>query len=149
MKGPAVPVPTSLPPVGFPARARRRAPRTLPFLIAAAVFGVVAFALPIAAAAVALALGTLSLAAAAVQALRAQWAAASPRVVPSSVAAVVPTPVPADGLTDHLRRLHDVHAERINQALDSGREDLAYELSDAYADEALRAITAAGQPSGQ
>jgi hypothetical protein len=139
-----VPLPTSLPPVGSPAGSRRSAPRTLPFLVAAVLLGASAFALPVPAAAVALALGTLALAGAAAQAMRRQWAAAARNTAPSTVAVAAPGAVPADVLTLRLRRLHELHAEKVNQAIDEGREDLARELSDAYADQALRAITAAG-----
>jgi hypothetical protein len=76
--------------------------------------------------------------------MRHRWAAAG-TAVPSAAALAVLGAVPADDvLTLRLRRLHDMHVEKVNQAVDEGREDLVRELSDAYADQALRAITAAG-----
>jgi quinol-cytochrome oxidoreductase complex cytochrome b subunit len=122
----------------------------MPFLAVAVVLGAATFVLPMAAGAVALGVATAALAIAAVQSLRSQWAAATHVPAPSTVALAAPGAVPADALTDRLHRLHELHAEKINLALDEGREGLAAELSDTYADEALRAITAAGLPaSGQ
>jgi hypothetical protein len=51
-----------------------------------------------------------------------------------------------DALTARLQLLKEMTTEKVNQALELGREDVAHELSDAYADEALRLITAAGLP---
>jgi hypothetical protein len=54
--------------------------------------------------------------------------------------------VPDDLLGLRLRGLQERSADKVNRALAAGRTDLALELSDEYADEALRAITAAGPP---
>ncbi len=48
----------------------------------------------------------------------------------------------SESIQDDLRRLHEAYVYRINMVLEAGREDLAHELSDAYADEALRLMTA-------
>ncbi|WP_222264343.1 hypothetical protein [Modestobacter marinus] len=50
--------------------------------------------------------------------------------------------LPADALGEQLHALHDEYAELTNQALAEDREDLVQELSDEYADRALRLITA-------
>jgi hypothetical protein len=84
---------------------------------------------------------TLVLGAAAVLTLRAHWAAAAPAQDRVALPAV-PSAVPADDpVTGDLRRLHDAHVEKVNAALDEGREDLARELADSYADSALALLT--------
>jgi hypothetical protein len=55
-----------------------------------------------------------------------------------------PEPVTRDDLAERLRTLHEEHVELVNLALSEGREDLVQELSDSYADQALRLITAEG-----
>jgi hypothetical protein len=88
-----------------------------------------------------LGLATAVLGMAAVSAMRTQWAAA---VAPERRPAATPSAAPAvdgDDLARELRRLHAVHVEKVNEALDEGREDLAQELSDSYADQALELIT--------
>ena len=142
-----MPFPTPLSPVDSPAAARRRAPGTLPLSIVAVVLAASAFALPVAGAAVALGLATLALAGAAVQSLRHRWAGATRAEVGPTVARVTPGAVPPDALTGRLHRLDQLHAQKIQVALDRGREDLARELSDTYADETRFAITAAGLPA--
>jgi hypothetical protein len=86
---------------------------------------------------------------ASVAAARANWSAAVAEGAVPVGSPVLPTArdaVPGDALTTLLQRLQEETAEKVNLALDDGREDLARELSDAYADEALREITAAGLP---
>ncbi len=46
----------------------------------------------------------------------------------------------SEPIVEYLRRLHDQYTELVNSAVDEGREDLVEQFSDAYADEALRAI---------
>lgn len=46
--------------------------------------------------------------------------------------------------SERLCRLHEAHVQKVDHALDAGRTDLAQELSDAYADEALLLITSEG-----
>lgn len=53
-------------------------------------------------------------------------------------------PVSGPTIHDRLRDLHEAHVERVNLVLDEDREDLARELADAYADEALAVILAEG-----
>jgi hypothetical protein len=84
---------------------------------------------------------TAALGAAAALTMRAHWAAAvaaEPRPVASPALDTAPA---GDALSEELRRLHDVHVEKVNLALDEGREDLAREFADAYADEALALLT--------
>jgi predicted AAA+ superfamily ATPase len=50
--------------------------------------------------------------------------------------------VSGDGTSRRLRELHESYADRVNRLLEVGREDLAMELADAYAEEALRLIVA-------
>jgi hypothetical protein len=52
----------------------------------------------------------------------------------------MPTP---DATFLHLRRLHLEYVEKVNHLVAEDREDLIPEVVTAYADEALRAITAA------
>jgi hypothetical protein len=49
-----------------------------------------------------------------------------------------------ESLTERLRALYDDHVEKLNLALEEGREDLAREVSDSYMDESLRLITGGG-----
>lgn len=44
-------------------------------------------------------------------------------------------------VTTGLQELHAQYIEKLNQVLDEGRADLAFELVNAYTDEALRLIT--------
>jgi hypothetical protein len=62
--------------------------------------------------------------------------------------AVTSSSLVPDDLTSQLRRLHDDHVERVNQAVGEGRNDLAQELSDDYMDASLALITA-GESSEQ
>ncbi len=48
-----------------------------------------------------------------------------------------------DELARYLRALHDEYVDKINRAVAAHREDLIQELTDAYAEEALAAMTAA------
>ncbi len=50
-------------------------------------------------------------------------------------------------VSECLRSLHEEYTQKVNLVLDEGREDLAYQLSDAYADDALRLITAGSDPA--
>ncbi len=52
----------------------------------------------------------------------------------------------SEPIVEYLRRLHDQYTELVNSAVDEGRDDLAEQFSDAYADEALRAIIEAESP---
>jgi hypothetical protein len=54
--------------------------------------------------------------------------------------------VPDDLLALKLLGLQERTTDKVNRALAGGYRDLAAELSDTYADEALRAITTAGRP---
>jgi hypothetical protein len=47
-------------------------------------------------------------------------------------------------IASYLHELHDSYVEKVNLAVEEGRDDLIPGLVDAYFDEALRAITAAG-----
>jgi hypothetical protein len=58
---------------------------------------------------------------------------------PADTEAVTP-----ESLTERLRALYDDHVEKLNLALEEGREDLAREVSDSYMDESLRLITGGG-----
>jgi hypothetical protein len=91
-----------------------------------------------------LVLATTALGVAAALTMRATWAAsAAPAPRAARTAGAVPADrLDPDQLTLDLRRLHDEHVEKVNFALDEGREDLALELADEYADQALRLITA-------
>ena len=85
---------------------------------------------------------TVVLGVAAVLVMRAQWhAALAPE--PRAVAAPLPgaPAVGDDELTGQLRRLHEAHVEKVNLALDEGREDLVRELADSYTDQALALLT--------
>jgi hypothetical protein len=46
-------------------------------------------------------------------------------------------------ITSYLHELHEGYVEKVNLAVEEGRDDLIPGLVDAYFDEALRAITAA------
>jgi hypothetical protein len=146
MKGDTVPFPTPSAPVGSPAGWRRPARRIVPLLVVSVVLAGCAATLgPTAGLAVLLAAAAALLAAAVVGA-RAQWTATL-----AGEAAVAPTAsplerVPGDVLAVQLRGLQQRTADKVSRALHDGREDLARELSDSYADDALRAITAAGLP---
>jgi hypothetical protein len=47
-----------------------------------------------------------------------------------------------DELARYLRALHDDYVDKVNRAVADNREDLIKDLTDAYADEALAAMTA-------
>jgi hypothetical protein len=49
----------------------------------------------------------------------------------------------SEPIVEYLRRLNEQYIELVNCAVDEGRDDLAQQFADAYADEALRAITEA------
>ena len=53
------------------------------------------------------------------------------------VSTTIPTPDP----TTALAALRDEYTRKVNSALAAGRDDLAGELAEAYADESLRLIT--------
>lgn len=135
-----MPQPSPIPSGGRPVRVRPPRAATLLLLLAAAaaVAGVVLAGL---AAQVALIVMLVALLAGSVAAMRAHWTAVlaeEARLHPAP-----PAPSAAD-LTARLHRMHEQHLEQVNAVLDEGRVDLAAELSDAYMDEALRAITDAG-----
>jgi hypothetical protein len=76
------------------------------------------------------------------------WAAAAPTepapLTATAVRAVRETvPDDDDSVNRQLRRLHAAHVEKVNLALDGGRDQLARELSDDYADQALALLTSA------
>jgi hypothetical protein len=50
---------------------------------------------------------------------------------------------PETGLADDLQDLHDAYVFKVNAAIADGRTGLLSELSDAYIDDAQRAIVAA------
>jgi hypothetical protein len=50
---------------------------------------------------------------------------------------------PHTGLADDLRDLHDAYVFKVNAAIADGRTEQVSELSDAYIDDAQRAIVAA------
>lgn len=135
-----VPVPLPTPfPVPTAVRPRRRPSSRVGVLVATAfVLAGLATVTGHAAGLALLAGATAVLGVAAVLVLRAQWAAAAP---PASRSTVSPPAAPAapdgDTVTAELRRLHEVHVEKVNLALDEGREDLARELADSYTDQAL------------
>ena len=133
-----MPLPTPLP-VRTAAPSRRRPSNRVGILVLAA-FGLAALAF-VAGHATGLALligATAVLGVAAALAMRAHWAAALPVQprTPASPAPAAPAP-DGDTVTAELRRLHAAHVEKVNLALDEGREDLARELSDDYTDQAL------------
>lgn len=66
--------------------------------------------------------------------------AAVARPLPHDVA-VRPDPE----LSERLRQLHDDYIWDVNSALEGGREDLARDLSDAYADDALLVLGASAE----
>jgi hypothetical protein len=135
-----VPSPLSLPP--SPISPAPRPPVRL--LLVAAGLAVLAAVLAPAAALVALVLGVAVLATAAVLGFRARWQAAAP-ANRAPLPAGRPVSADQDDVTARLRQLHARYVEQVNAALDTGRTDLAAELSDGYTDEALRLITA-GKP---
>jgi hypothetical protein len=145
-----VPFPAFFSPVGSPARSSRPARRIVLLLFAAAVLAACAALLGSTAGLAVLLVAAAALFAAAVVAARASWTEALTPEAAQPVSlwpSAVDDRVPLDGLTARLQRLQQRSAENVTRALDDGREDLARELSDIYADEALRAITAAGPPA--
>jgi hypothetical protein len=142
-----VPFPTSSSPVGSPAGAPRPVRRILPFLGAAAVLAACAATLGPTAGLALLLAASAALLAAAVVGARAHWTVALTEGPAGAPRLASPLEnIPGDVLGLQLRGLHERTAEKVSRALEDGREDLARELSDAYADDALRAITAAGLP---
>lgn len=135
-----MPYPNPLPPSGRPVRIRPPRLAVLLLLTAAvaAIAGVTLAGLP---SQVALIVMLVALLTGSIAAMRAHWTAVLAEEDRLYLREVAPT---AEDLTAHLRRLHEAHVEKVNTALDEGREDLAAELADSYMDEALRAITAAG-----
>lgn len=134
-----------------PAGARRRgARRTVPFLVAAVALAASAAWLGPTAGLACLLAASAALLVAAVLGMRAHWRAAlAADAADTEAAAPVGSPlesVPGDVLGLQLRGLQERTAEQLRRALEDGRTDLAREISDAYADDALRAITAAGLP---
>jgi hypothetical protein len=141
-----VPFPISSTSTGSPAGSRRPARRILPFLAVSAVLAACAATLGPTAGLAVLLVATTALIAAAVVGFRAHWTTA---MATDAVAAPISSPlerVPGDVLAVQLSGLQQRTADKVNRALQDGREDLARELSDSYADDALRAITAAGLP---
>jgi hypothetical protein len=138
-----VPLPTPVsatPVVTARARRARRAGRPVLLLVlAAAVAGAATFVLGHDAALVALALSTVTLLAAGVLGLRAQWltVTAEETATMTEEPAARPAPDPAD----ELRTLRDQYVAAVNTALDEGDIPRARELADAYSDDALRVIT--------
>jgi hypothetical protein len=136
-----VPLPTPL--TAPSAAARRRPPGRIAALVLTAF--VLAALATVTAHALALALlgaATVVLGTAAVTTLHAAWAAAAP-VGPRPVPAPAAPPADGDSLTGELRRLHAAHLEKVNRALDEGRDDLARELADSYTDQALALLVRA------
>lgn len=135
-----LPMPLSVPAV---ARPRHRAPGRVGVLVAVAfaLSGVAVLADRVGGRTAGLLLlvaATAVLGIAAFVALRAQWAAAAPVASRTTLPAATPPAAPAgDTLTAELRRLHEAHVEKVNLALDEGRDDLARELADSYTDQAL------------
>jgi hypothetical protein len=127
-----------LPPSG-PAGPRR--PRGAGVCLAlAAGWMVIAAVLPGAAGLAALAVAVLSLLAAAVFGVSAQWVALQ------AEGALIAPAVDGDAaaaaeLRLRLRRLREEHVARVDAALDAGQPEAARRLTDAYIDAALRAIT--------
>jgi hypothetical protein len=109
------------------------------WLALAAGWMAIAVVLPGPAGMVALAIGVLSLLAAAVFSISAQWVAIQEEGAP--IAPAVDGDAAAAELTLRLRRLREEHVARVDAALDEGRPDLARGLTDAYIDAALRAVT--------
>jgi hypothetical protein len=138
-----VPLPTPVsatPVVTARARRARRAGRPVLLLVlAAAVLGAATFALGHDAALVALALSTVTLLAAGILGLRAQWltVTAEESQTMTDGSATRPAPDPRE----ELRTLRDRYVAAVNTALDEGDLPRARELADAYSDEALRVIT--------
>jgi hypothetical protein len=142
-----VPFPTSSSPVGSPAGAPRPLRRVLPFLGAAAVLAACAALVGSTAGLVLLLAASAALLAATVVGTLAHWTVAL--TAGGADAPPLGSPlesIPGDVLGLQLRGLQERTAEKVSRALEDGREDLARELSDAYADDALRAITTAGLP---
>ena len=138
---------TSPAPVGSPAGSPRIKRRVAPLLLTAAALSACAAVLGPTAGLAAVLVAAATLLGAAVVGAHAHWASvlageATPAVPLGSPAETVP----GDLLGLRLRGLQERSAEKVTRALEQGREDLAAEISDAYADEALRAITAAGLP---
>ena len=147
MKGDPVPFPTSSSPVGSPAGAPRSVRRILPLLVAAAVLAACAAVLGPTAGLALLLAASAALLAAAVVGARAHWTVALATGSPAAAPLGSPLEqIPGDVLGLQLRGLQERTADKVSRALEDGREDLARELSDAYADDALRAITTAGLP---
>ena len=137
-----------LPPVfSTPSPAARavRTSRTVGFLVAGAfALAVLTTLFDRSAAPLALVLVIAALAAAAVLAVRARWAATAPGTDAAPVARPVvwsDDVVADDTLALQLRELHDFHIEQVNSAVAQGRMDLVADLSDSYAEEALALLT--------
>jgi hypothetical protein len=142
-----VPFPTSPSPVGSPAGSPRPARRVVPLLLAAGALSACAAVLGATAGLAVLLVAAATLLAASVVGFRAHWT--SVLAADSTPAAPLGSPVeavPGDLLGLRLRGLQQRSAAKVTLALEEGREDLAREICDAYADEALHAITAAGLP---
>lgn len=136
-----MPFPTPLP-VAVPAtRSVRPTRRTGLLVLTAFALAAIACVSGHAAGLVLLVLATAVLGVAAVIAIRAHWAVALAEEPLPPVLPAAPAVRTDDDLAQELRRLHAAHVEKVNGALDEGREDLARELSDAYTDEALELIT--------
>ena len=48
--------------------------------------------------------------------------------------------MPADNTAEHLQDLRDAYVDKVNAALERGRDDLAAELADDYLDEVRLAL---------
>lgn len=142
-----MPIPTTLPARGAvaPTSGPGRPARAL--VATALVLAVCAALLPQAAGVVFLALAVAALAAASALALRAGWRAGDRPLGGDVVvrSAVQGELISEDALTEQLRLLNERYVEKVNEAIDHDRPELAQELSDAYADDALRLMAAAGR----
>ena len=144
-----MPLPTPLPVPAAPTPRRRRPGRIGTLVLTA--FGLAALT-AVTGHTVGLTLlvaATAVLGVAACLAVLERWAAAAPAGPGSRTAVPAPViretvPGESDALTCQLRRLHAAHVEKVNVALDGGREQLARELSDDYADQALALLTRVG-----
>jgi hypothetical protein len=54
----------------------------------------------------------------------------------------------SDNTSQCLEHLREAHIDKVNAALEQGREDLAAELADDYLDEVRSALEAASRPRG-
>jgi hypothetical protein len=134
-------VPFLLHPFSGSATRRARPSRLVGLLVAGAlVLAVLISAVGRPAGPAALAVPVVALAGAAGLALRARWVALAP-VAARRVASRREAPLDGEALTERLRLLHEASVEKVNLAVQADRLDLVDELSDSYADEALRLLS--------